>query len=139
MKLNNILAFILIACNMHVSFAQPCIPDSRMSMSVSDFREALRLYDKDMYSSAAYAFDDLHKSSTAAEPKAYSLLCDVKTNVQGYVGRMEAFFNEHPYSAMIPQIKYYHALNLFASGDYVAAYKVLVELSEKKLYKAQRT
>ena len=139
MKLNNILAFILIACNMHVSFAQPCIPDSRMSMSVSDFREALRLYDKDMYSSAAYAFDDIHKSSTAAEPKAYSLLCDVKTNVQGYVGRMEAFFNEHPYSAMIPQIKYYHALNLFASGDYVAAYKVLVELSEKKLYKAQRT
>ena len=137
--MNNMLVFMLLVLNLFVAAGQTSILDNREDSGVKDFREALRLYDKEMYGRAGLAFDEIYKEQGNAEALAYSILCDVRASVLGYEGRMNWYIAQYPHSAQIPQIRYYHALNLFAANEYGAASEVFDLLSEKKLYRTQRT
>ena len=139
MKLNIILSSIFLSMTVSLAAMEVNSSDNRTSMNVSEFREALRLYDKEMYGRAGVVFEDLSKKGGTSDALAYSVLCDVKTAVPGYVGRMDAFIAEYPHSALIPQIRYFHALNLFAAHDYESASELFAGLSEKSLYRFQRT
>ena len=87
------------------------------------FREAMRLYDKEMYSRSKMVFDEVASDNALADPAGYSLLCDVKAAMPGYTNSIETYISEYPYSILIPQIKFYHALNLFDAQDYTGASK----------------
>lgn len=110
------------------------------SAQVSDYRDALRLYEKGMFSRSKMMFDRIESDTDKkADPAGYSLLCDVRTNVPGYENRIDAYLDEYPYSALIPQIRFYHALNLFDAGDYKTASEHFLTISEESLYRDQRT
>ncbi len=100
-------------------------------------REVMRLYDGGMYSYSSFDFDKMQRRT--ADPEGYSILADAKAQVPGYDMRMHDFIIRNPQSAVIPQLRWQHALNLFDAHDYKAAGDVLENLSLKQLYKGQRT
>ena len=107
---------------------------------ISDYRDALRLYDKGMFSRSKMMFDRIEdQTQLKADPAGYSLLCDIRANVPGYENRIEAFLEKYPYSVLIPQVRFCHALNLFDAADYKGAYEQFSEIKESSLYRDQRT
>lgn len=105
----------------------------------TDYRQAFRLYEKGMFSRSAMIFDAVtHESERKADPAGYSLLCDVRAGVPGYDQRIEAYVAEYPYSALIPQIRFHHALNLFDAQEYRAASEQFALIKESNLYPVQR-
>lgn len=105
---------------------------------LQDYRDALRLYEKGMYSRSKMMLDATEHGGCKADPVGYSLLCDIKSMVLGYENRMDAYMEEYPYSVLIPQIRFYHALNLFEANRYKDASRQFNMISEKQLYRAQR-
>ena len=110
-----------------------------LAAQITDFRDALKLYDKGMFSRSKIMFDKMEaESESKADPAGYSLLCDVRANVPGYENRIDAFVEKYPYSVLIPQVRFYHALNLFDAADYKGAYEQFSAVSEASLYRDQR-
>ena len=106
---------------------------------ISEYRDALGLYEKGMFSRSKMMFDKLEsETERKADPAGYSLLCDVRANVPGYENRIESFLDKYPYSVLIPQVRFYHGLNLFAAADYKGAYEQFSAISESSLYRDQR-
>ena len=125
MKITTILASVLLSA-------------LSLSAQQDDYKQALRLYEKGMLGRSKMMFDDISQQTMQADPAGYSILCDVRSRVPGYQGRMEAYAAAYPYSILLPQIRYQHALNVFDSGDYQEAAIQFATLSEKKLYRSQR-
>lgn len=103
------------------------------------FREAVRLYENGMYSRSRYLFDELSDKVGGSDIRAYSVLCDIRTEAPGYEGRMKSFIAAFPHSVMVPQMRYYHALNLFDAMDYEKASEEFYKITDKDLYRGQRT
>lgn len=138
-RLNHILLSLMLMAG-YVAVAD----DGSLALSdppgyTKTFREALRLYDNGMYSRSKMMFDRIAEDEGLADAAGYSLLCEVRTCAPGYVNRMKAFMTEYPYSALVPQIRYYHALNVFDGGDFKEASEIFGLLQEKNLYRSQRT
>lgn len=107
---------------------------------VSDYRDALRLYEKGMFSRSKMMFDRIEtETEKKADPAGYSLLCNVRTNVPGYENSIDTYLENYPYSVLIPQIRFYHALNLFDAADYKGAAEHFLTIAEESLYRDQRT
>ena len=138
MNMNRILPFLLLLVSLSALADNDGVRGNRASDRVRDFREAMRLYDKEMYSRSRMMFEKMAGDYETVEPAAYALLCDVRTNTPGYVRSMETFVLKYPYSALIPQINFYHALNLFDGQKYDEASRVFSEIKEKSLYRQQR-
>lgn len=126
MKLTVILASVVLAT----------LP---IAAQTDDYKQALRLYEKGMLSRSEMMFDDIAEQTRKADPAGYSLLCDVRTKAPGYERRIDEYAYTYPYSVLLPQIRYQHALNLFDAGYYKDAAKEFAQLKEKGLYKSQRT
>ena len=107
--------------------------------SVKDLREAVRLYDLGMHGRSRSILEKVAREYGSVDAKGYSVLCDVIAAVPGYEARMNSFLDECPYSKLIPQLKFRHALNLFHSGNYPAALDMFDAVSVKMLYKSDRT
>ena len=111
-----------------------------LAAQISDYRGALRLYEKGLFARSKMIFDNIEsETDKKADPAGYSLLCDVRANVPGYENRIDAFLENYPYSVLIPQVRFYHALNLFDAGDYKAASEQFAIIDEGSLYRDQRT
>ena len=126
MKLTLILASVVLS-TLHVA------------AQTDDYKQALRLYEKGMLSRSEMIFANVAEHTRKAEPAGYSLLCDVRCKAPGYERRIDAYAETYPYSVLLPQIRYQHALNLFDAGYYKDAARVFAQLKEKVLYKSQRT
>ena len=126
MKLTMILASVMLA-------VLPVIAQT------DDYQQALRLYEKGLLGRSEMMFDDVSEQTRKVDPAGYSVLCDVLAGTPGYERRIEEYEEDYPYSAVLYQIRYQHALNLFDKGDYKGAVKQMSLLDEKKLYRAQRT
>ncbi len=110
-----------------------------LSARVSEYRDALGLYDKGMFSRSRAMFDKIEEETQKkADPAGYSLLCDIRSVVPGYTGRMESFLAGYPYSVLVPQIRFYHALNLFDAQDYKAASEQMSLVNVSALHREQR-
>ncbi|MBQ8838046.1 MAG: tetratricopeptide repeat protein [Bacteroidales bacterium] len=114
-------------------FAQETLP----AMSEEGFRDALKLYENGMYSRARHNFDVLSPDASSSSAEGYSVLSDIRASVPGYSVRMDDFMERNPQSVLLPQMKWYHALNLFDRQDYKAAGDILAALPEKQLFKGQ--
>ena len=109
------------------------------SVNAQDYRDALRLYDNSMFSRSRDLFDEEAEKSLVSDPEGRSVLSQVRAEVPGYETAMEAFMARNPHSMHVPQIKWYHAMNLFDRQDYKGAGEVLAEIEIKRLFKRQRT
>lgn len=107
--------------------------------SVKELREAVRLFDIGMHARSQTILNKVGREYGSADAKGYAVLCDVLASTPGYEVRMAKFFNECPYSKLVPQIKYHHALNLFHSGNYSEALEGFDSIKPKALYKSERT
>ena len=111
-----------------------------LAAQISDYRGALRLYEKGLFARSKMIFDNIESDTEKkADPAGYSLLCDVRSNVPGYENSIDSFLEKYPYSVLIPQVRFYHALNLFDAGDYKAASEQFSMIEERSLYRDQRT
>ena len=104
-KLTIILASVMFA-------ALPAIAQT------DDYQQALRLYEKGLLGRSEMMFDDVSEQTRKADPAGYSVLCDVMAVTPGYERRIEEYAEAYPDSAVLYQIRYQHALNLFDNGDY---------------------
>ncbi len=138
MKLNKILVLTMFLAGLSAYADNDGLWTDRTTVQVQEFRDAMRLYDKEMYSRSKAMFDRIDKDNATADPAGYALLCDVRVEKPGYENSLEKFLEEYPYSALIPQIKFQHALNLFDRQNYVEASKVFNGLEQKHLYRGQR-
>lgn len=106
---------------------------------ISDYRDALRLYEKGMFARSGMMFDKIEEETEKkADPAGYSLLCDIRANVPGYENRLETYLEKYPYSVLIPQVRFYHALNLFDKMEYKQAFDQFAQITEEALYRNQR-
>ena len=108
------------------------------NLGAQDMRDALRLFDHGMYSGSRLYFDEMASESHTSEPEGYTVLCDVRQEVPGYVRTMKRFMAENPHSPLIFQIHYAYALNLFDAGDYAAAAEEFAAVKVKRLHRGQR-
>ena len=107
--------------------------------SVKELREAVRLFDLGMHARSKSILEKVAREYGSVDAKGYAVLCDVIAAVPGYEARMSSFLADYPYSKLVPQLKYRHALNLFHSGNYAAALDMFDGVSVKALYKSDRT
>ena len=139
MKLNKILVLTMFLVGLSAYAGNDGLWTDMTTVNVQEFRSAMRLYDKEMYSRSKVMFDRISKDCGAADPAGYSLLCDVRVDKPGYEYNLMRYLAEYPYSALIPQLKYYHALNLFDKQNYIESSRLFYELNEKHLYRGQKT
>lgn len=99
------------------------------------FREALRLIDRGFgprASSILMLKDDVNA-------KGYDVLIHVLRRTEGYEAPMHRFLEENPHIAVVPQIKYAYALNLFDDGDFKGALEIFDNLDVERLHSDQKT
>jgi tetratricopeptide (TPR) repeat protein len=99
------------------------------------FREALRLMDRGLTSRATSIF----LAEDYSQSKGYDILCDVQRRTEGYEAPMLYFLRDNPHLAIVPQIKYEYALNLFDDGNFKAAYEIWDSINLRHLRPEQRT
>lgn len=92
------------------------------------------LYDHGMYVKAREVFSLFDGDPVA---KGYALLCDIKMRSAGYETKLVKYVESYPYSGLVPQIRYAHALNLFDAQDYSESAVEFSYVNEKGLYKDQ--
>lgn len=102
-------------------------PDARL-------RYARELFEHGMYVKAREIFSGYPHDMTAS---GYAVLCDVKMQSNGYETKLEKYISEYPFSGMVPQLRFAHALNLFAADDYPSASTEFAEVNVAGLYKNQ--
>ncbi len=102
-----------------------------------ELREAARLKSRGMETRSAVLFSSIADRYVKADPEGYSVLSDVYMKMPGYGALMDEFMENNPQSAVIPQIVYAHALNLFDDSDYAAAYEYFNRIDRSELYRNQ--
>lgn len=100
-------------------------PDNDAVPYAEEFRYILRLHDDGMPVRSRMLFRELAGKTGKSDPEGYAVLCEAALGIPGYEGRMNEFIAEHPYSVLVPQIRYMHALNLFDRQDYEGAGAIL--------------
>ena len=86
------------------------------------FREAMTLYENGIYARARQLFSSISDSDGVAQ--GYAVLCGVLMDSEDYRPEMEKYIADWPYSGLVPQLRYRHALNLFDKSEYrEAAYQ----------------
>ena len=103
------------------------------------FREALKLYEHSMLSSSRKAFGSFGEESVSSDPEGFEVLTQVRAAVPGYEAVMNSFLERNPHSILVPQVRWYHAMNLFDCQSYDLAGDVLEQIDVKDLLKGQRT
>ncbi len=101
------------------------VPDGSDGASGNGYREILRMQESGMHSRSRLLLKDIARESGKSSPEGYAVLSEVSMGLPGYEARMDAFISEHPYSVLVPQMRYLHALNLFDSQDYKGAGELL--------------
>ena len=99
------------------------------------FREALRLMDRG-FGSRASAILTLQDDVNA---KGYDILSHVQRRTQGYEAPMHRFLEENPHVAIVPQIRYAYALNLFDDGKFKEASEIFASINIGHLNSDQKT
>ena len=131
LTLTSLSLFSLESQEVHSSFGD--------NESVKELREAVRLFDLGMHGRSRTILEKVAREYGAVDAKGYAVLCDVIAAAPGYETRMKSFFDNYPYSKLISQLKFRHALNLFHSGNYAEALEMFEAVSADVLYKSDRT
>ncbi len=100
-----------------------------------EFSYALELLDRGMFNRAGKIFDGLSREGMKSDAEGYSVFCEVKMRANGYETRMLKFMEKHPYSVMVPAIRYQYAMNLFDARDFEEAARQFALISEKQIRK----
>ena len=104
---------------------------------VKEYREILRLQESGMHGRSRHLFGRKADRIVGGDAEGRAILSEVIMNVPGYEARVKEFMAENPYSVLVPQINYRHALNLFDKQDYKAAGALLDDVSPTQIERSQ--
>ncbi len=104
---------------------------------VKEYREILRLQESGMHGRSRHLFGRMADRIVGGDAEGCAILSEVIMNVPGYEARVKEFMAENPYSVLVPQINYRHALNLFDKQDYKAAGALLDDVSPTQIERSQ--
>ncbi len=102
-----------------------------------EFRRAVDLYDHGMFERAGTIFSGIAAESDDVMAKGYETLCAIRLQEKGYETKVSDYLSNYPYSKLIPQVRFYNALNSFDKEDFKAAATDFGLIDEKKLDKDQ--
>ena len=94
-----------------------------------EFRRALAMYDAGMYEEAGALFREFSARYKDPLAEGYSVLSSAKLATPGYEAAVEDYAWNHPASAVLPEILFTHAENLFDAGRYEEAESVFETIS----------
>lgn len=139
MRLKSVVAafaVLILACGISVAASDGPYMKDGVSRD-RDLKLAMSLYGRGMYerSEAMFAAISMEMDDLVAE--GYRVLCAEKLDRRGYKAMMDNYIAKYPYSGLIPQMRFQHALNLFGSGDYAGAGEELEKISRSQLYRRQ--
>lgn len=123
----------LIALLVCAAVLCPAAASARPSLE-DDYRQAMELYEAGMFERAETLFGRVHSATGDVLARGYEVLCSVRLQERGYQPRVEDYAALHPESKLLPQIHFYHALNLFDARDYSGAALEFSRVGVKSLY-----
>lgn len=106
---------------------------------LSKYEKAISLYENGMYDRARAMFESLPESEEDVMASGYSVLCSVVLQAEGYEALISAYEEKFPGSALMGQIHFHYANNLFEKGEYSAAASEYERVTEEQLYHSQKT
>jgi TolA-binding protein len=104
---------------------------------VREYREILRLQESGMHGRSRHLFNRNAGRIVGGDDEGRAVLSEAIMNLPGYEARFKEFIAENPYSVLVPQITYRHALNLFDRQDYKAAGALLAEVAPTAIERSQ--
>lgn len=123
------LSIALALSSEAVSNGQEAGPDA--------FRKAVEFYDRGMFERAESIFSEISASGNDVMAKGYEALCAVRRQAVGNRIQAERYISEYPYSSLIPQVRFYNALNLFDEQDFSAANAEFARIDMRSLKSSQ--
>ena len=100
----------------------------------NNLRFAKELYRHGMYEEASKIFRSFGDDPVA---QGFAVMCDVMMQTNGYESELDNYIEKYPYSGLVPQLRFAHALNLFDIPDYPSASSEFGEVNVSGLYKNQ--
>ena len=128
----------MLLCMMSMFGLETAAQNNADGFPSGEFREVMRLYERGMYSRSRTLFEKIDRRYSAADPEGYAVLSQVRSKTSGSGKVAEEFIARNTHSALVPQIKWHYAMNLFDEHNYKAAGEVLASLPVDMLYKDQR-
>lgn len=98
------------------------------------FREALRLMDRGLASRASSLF----LAQDNANARGHEILLQVQDRVEGYESVMISFLEWNSHLAIVPQIRFAYALNLFDEGRFAEASETFRDINPRHLKSDQK-
>ena len=105
--------------------------------TADSYRQALDFYNHGMFERAGAIFDRISSETGDVMAKGYKTLCATRLQEIGYEKEVAGYIGSHPYSKLIPQIRFYNGLNLFDREDYKSAAEEFGMIESKSLEKNQ--
>ena len=97
------------------------------------YRLATELYVNGMFERAGTLFGEIYAETGDVTAGGYEVLCSVRLQEVGNETLADEYVASHPYSALVPQIHFYKALNLFDRQEYKSAAAEFALIREKSL------
>ena len=97
------------------------------------YRLATELYVNGMFERAGTLFGEIYAETGDVTARGYEALCSVRLQEVGNETLADEYVVSHPYSALVPQIHFYKALNLFDRQEYKSAAAEFDLVREKSL------
>ena len=101
------------------------------------FRQAVEFYDRGMFERAESIFSEIAASGQDVMAKGYEALCAVRRQSVGNRNLADQYISEYPYSGLIPQIRFYNALNLFDEQNFSTASAEFSRIDMRSLKNSQ--
>lgn len=101
------------------------------------FRQAVEFYDRGMFERAESIFSEIAASGQDVMAKGYEALCAVRRQSVGNRNLVDQYISEYPYSGLIPQIRFYNALNLFDEQNFSTASAEFARIDMRSLKNSQ--
>ena len=100
-------------------------------------RQAVEFYDRGMFERAESIFSEIAASGQDVMAKGYEALCAVRRQSVGNRNLADQYISEYPYSGLIPQIRFYNALNLFDEQNFSTASAEFSRIDMRSLKNSQ--
>ena len=113
-----------------------CAPSRAQQTDTRTFRQALNLYDNGMYGRARTLFQE---AGDTQECRGYAVLCALKMQSADCDKAFAQFAVSDANSALLPQMRFQYALNLFDRGEYAAADAQFSQVAESDIPSQTRT
>ena len=136
MRINSLSAVLL--CMMSLFTIETAAWNNADGFPAGEFREAMKLYEKGMFSRSRTLYEKIENLHSSTNPEAYAVLSQVRGKTYGYDKVADDFLEKNPHSILVPQIKWQYAMNLFDEQNYKVAGEMLASLSVDDLYREQR-